>query len=58
MSIAPFALPASLGGLQMALLTASAVLLLALLLFADRIGRVLGGLLLAGFFANVTFVLL
>ncbi|MEM7781417.1 MAG: calcium/sodium antiporter [Pseudomonadota bacterium] len=56
MSIAPFALPSDLVGLQMALLTASAVLLLALLWFAKSIGRVLGALLLAAFVGNVVLV--
>lgn len=56
MSIAPVALPAELAGLQMALLTASAVALLALLWFAKSIGRTLGALLLAAFVANVAFV--
>lgn len=57
MSIAPIALPVELAGLQMALLTASAAGLLALLWFAERIGRVLGALLLALFAANVVLVL-
>ena len=56
MTIAPFALPAELGGLQMALLTASAAGLLALLWLAKSIGRVLGALLVAGFAANVVLV--
>lgn len=56
MSIAPFALPAELGGLQMALLTASASALLALLWFAKSIGRGLGSVLLAAFVANVVLV--
>ncbi|MHA7819055.1 MAG: calcium/sodium antiporter [Erythrobacter sp.] len=56
MGIAPFALPMDLVGLQMALLTASAVGLLALLWFAKRIGRVLGALLLAAFVGNVVLV--
>ena len=57
MSIAPIALPAELAGLQMALLTASAASLLALLWFAKSIGRGLGAVLLAAFAANVVFVL-
>jgi len=56
MTIAPFALPLELAGLQMALLTASAAGLLALLWFAKSIGRVLGALLVAGFAANVVLV--
>ncbi len=56
MTIAPFALPAELAGLQMALLTASAAGLLALLWYAKSIGRVLGALLVAGFAANVVLV--
>ena len=56
MSIAPFALPMDLAGLQMALLTASAAGLLALLWFAKSIGRALGALLLAAFAANVVLV--
>lgn len=56
MSIAPFALPVDLAGLQMALLTASAALLLALLWFASKIGRVLGALLVAAFATNVVLV--
>ena len=56
MSIAPIALPAELAGLQMALLTASALALLALLWFAKSIGRALGAVLLAAFVANVVLV--
>ncbi|MEP0392230.1 MAG: calcium/sodium antiporter [Erythrobacter sp.] len=56
MSIAPVALPAELAGLQMALLTASAAALLALLWFAKSIGRTLGAVLLAAFTANVVLV--
>lgn len=56
MSIAPFALPMELAGLQMALLTASAAGLLALLWFGKRIGRGLGVLLVAAFAANVVLV--
>ena len=56
MSIAPFALPAELAGLQMALLTASAAALLALLWSAKKIGRALGALLLAAFVGNVVLV--
>jgi len=53
MTIAPVALPAELGGLQMGLLTASAAGLLALLCFAKSIGRALGTVLLTAFAANV-----
>ncbi|GMN02628.1 calcium/sodium antiporter [Erythrobacter sp. MTPC3] len=56
MSIAPFALPLELVGLQMALLTGSALLLLALLWKAKRIGRWLGAALVAAFAANVVLV--
>ena len=56
MSIAPVALPAELAGLQMALLTASAAALLALLWLAKSIGRLLGAVLLAAFVANVVLV--
>ena len=56
MSIAPFALPISLVGVQMALLTASAVVLLALLWKAKSIGRGVGALLVAAFVANVVLV--
>ncbi|MEM6476798.1 MAG: calcium/sodium antiporter [Pseudomonadota bacterium] len=57
MSIAPFALPYSLHTTgQMGLLTASAVVLLALLWFAKSINRVIGAVLLAGFTANVVLV--
>ncbi|AOL24211.1 cation:H+ antiporter [Erythrobacter litoralis] len=56
MSIAPFPLPAELAGVQMALLTASAVVLLALLWRAKRIGRLLGALLVAAFAGNVVLV--
>ncbi len=56
MSIAPAALPIELAGLQMALLTASAAGLLALLYFADKIGRLLGAGLLAAFIGNVVLV--
>ena len=57
MSIAPFALPENLLGLQMGLLIVSAVILLGLLWCAKRIGRVIGSALLAIFLANVAFVL-
>ncbi|MEL6878122.1 MAG: calcium/sodium antiporter [Pseudomonadota bacterium] len=57
MSIAPFALPENLLGLQMGLLMASAVALLALLWFAKSIGRVIGAALLVAFLGNVVFVL-
>lgn len=56
MGIAPLALPADLLPLQMPLLAASAVGLLALLWFAKRIGRVLGAVLLAAFVGNVVLV--
>ncbi len=56
MSIAPFALPADLAGLEMGLLTASAVALVALLYYAKQIGRLIGGILLAAFAANVVLV--
>ncbi|MEM7690283.1 MAG: calcium/sodium antiporter [Pseudomonadota bacterium] len=56
MSIAPLPLPETLAGMQMALLTASAVLVLALLWFAKSIGRVVGGALVAIFAANVVLV--
>ncbi|QFT77161.1 calcium/sodium antiporter [Erythrobacter sp. THAF29] len=56
MSIAPFALPFDLVGLQMALLTASAVLLLILLWRGKRIGRALGALLVAAFVGNIVLV--
>ncbi|EAQ29408.1 K+-dependent Na+/Ca+ exchanger related-protein [Erythrobacter sp. NAP1] len=56
MSIAPFALPQELVGLQMALLTASAVGLLAVLWFFKSIGRVLGAVLLIAFAANTALL--
>ncbi|MEM9501551.1 MAG: calcium/sodium antiporter [Pseudomonadota bacterium] len=56
MGLAPVALPTSLVGVQMSLLTASAVLLLLLLWFAKSIGRMLGALLLAAFVGNVVLV--
>lgn len=56
MTIAPSPVSADLAGLQMALLTASAVMLLALLWFARSIGRMIGAVLVAGFAANVVFV--
>ncbi|MEO0698234.1 MAG: calcium/sodium antiporter [Pseudomonadota bacterium] len=56
MSIAPQPLPATLAGTQMALLTASAVLVLALLWFAKRISRTLGAAMVAVFAANVVLV--
>ena len=56
MSIAPFALPENLLGLQMGLLTVSAVVLLGLLWFARSITRWIGAALLAGFTANVVYV--
>ncbi|MEL7445684.1 MAG: sodium:calcium antiporter [Pseudomonadota bacterium] len=57
MSIAPFALPENLLGLQMGLLTASAVALLALLWFAKSVTRLIGVALLVAFLGNVVFVL-
>ena len=57
MSIAPFALPENLLGLQMGLLTASAVALLALLWFAKSVTRLIGAALLVAFLGNVVFVL-
>jgi len=56
MSLAPLPLPASLAGLQLALLTATAVLVLALMWFANSIGRLTGAALVAIFAANVVFV--
>ncbi|BDI60569.1 calcium/sodium antiporter [Qipengyuania nanhaisediminis] len=56
MTIAPFALPASLAGVQMALLTATAFGLLLLLWFARSITRWLGAALIAAFAANVVLV--
>ncbi|MEM7702909.1 MAG: calcium/sodium antiporter [Pseudomonadota bacterium] len=56
MSIAPLPLPETLAGMQLALLTASAVLVLALLWFARSIGRVVGAALVAVFAANVVLV--
>ena len=56
MSIAPQPLPGDLAGTQMILLTASAVLVLALLWFAKSIGRLVGGALVAIFAANVVLV--
>ena len=56
MGIAPFALPIDLVGVQMSLLTASAVGVLALLWFAKKIGRVLGAVLVAAFVGNVVLV--
>ena len=56
MSIAPQALPSELAGTQMILLTASALVVLGLLWFASRIGRVIGAALLAVFAANVILV--
>ncbi|MEQ8411000.1 MAG: calcium/sodium antiporter [Erythrobacter sp.] len=56
MSIAPFPLPVDLAGVQMALLTASALVLLALLWRAKRIGRGTGALLVAAFAGNVVLV--
>ncbi|MEP0191510.1 MAG: sodium:calcium antiporter [Erythrobacter sp.] len=56
MVLAPEKLPADVGGVQMWLLIGSAVLLLGLLMFAKKIGRVLGAILTAGFIANVVFV--
>jgi cation:H+ antiporter len=56
MSIAPSALPADLLPQQLPLLAASAAGLLALLWFANRIGRVMGAVLVAAFAANVVLV--
>lgn len=56
MSIAPLPLPAELAGLQMALLTASAAILLLILWKASSIGRAIGTALLTAFVANTAFV--
>ncbi len=56
MSIAPFALPSELAGIQMALLTGSALVLLGLLWFAKEIGRALGAVLVLAFVGNVVLV--
>ncbi|MEE4199386.1 calcium/sodium antiporter [Erythrobacter sp.] len=56
MTIAPVALPSELAGIQMALLTGSAVLLLMLLWFAKSIGRALGAVLFVAFLGNVVLV--
>ncbi|MGB3710734.1 MAG: calcium/sodium antiporter [Erythrobacter sp.] len=56
MTIAPFAVPIDVAGVQMAFLTLSALVLLLLLWFAKRIGRVLGAILFAAFAANVVLV--
>ncbi|TRD10623.1 calcium/sodium antiporter [Erythrobacter insulae] len=56
MSIAPQAIPFELAGIQMALLTASALMLLALLWKAEKIGRVLGAVLVTAFAANIVLV--
>lgn len=56
MTIAPLPLPSELAGIQMAILTASAAGLLALLWFARRLGRGLGAVLLVAFIANVVLV--
>ena len=56
MTIAPYRLPIDLAGAQMAILTASAVLMLLLLWTGTRIGRGLGALLAAAFAANVVLV--
>ncbi|MGB3470955.1 MAG: sodium:calcium antiporter, partial [Erythrobacter sp.] len=56
MSIAPLPLPASLAGTQMALLTASAAMLLLLLWKVKSIGRLIGAGLVAVFAGNVVWV--
>ena len=56
MTIAPIPLPVELVGSEMALLTASAVLVLILLWKAKRIGRVIGAALVAAFVANTVLL--
>ncbi len=56
MSIAPHPLPSELAGVQMALLTASAAVLLMILWKAKRIGRIIGSALLMAFVANTALV--
>ncbi len=56
MTIAPVPLPAELAGIQMAILTASAAGLLALLWFARTLGRGLGALLVIAFVGNIVLV--
>lgn len=58
MTIAPFAVPASLAGVQAALMCASAALLLVLLWQGKVIGRAAGAVLIAIFAANTVFVFL
>lgn len=56
MTIAPFAVPTELLPLQMPLLAASALLVLGMLWFANRIGRMLGAVLTLAFIGNVALV--
>ncbi len=58
MVIAPLPIPQTLAGVQMALLTVSAVMLLVLLWKAKHIGRLLGASLVAVFAGNVVLVFL
>lgn len=56
MAIAPFAIPAALAGAQLALMCASAAMLLALLWRGKVIGRASGAVMAGIFAANVAFV--
>jgi cation:H+ antiporter len=58
MAIAPFPLPASLAGMQMALMSASALMLLVLLWRGKVIGRVAGAVMTAIFATNIVLVFL
>lgn len=57
MAISPVAIPAELVDLELPMVAVTALLVLLLCWFADRIGRVLGAVLLAGFIANTALIL-
>ena len=57
MVISPVAIPAELVDLELPMVAVTALLVLLLCWFADRIGRVLGAVLLAGFIANTALIL-
>ncbi len=57
MAIAPYPVPADLLGFELPVVVLSALGLWALLAFTPRIGRVLGGVLVAAFAANTVFLI-
>ena len=58
MMMVPKPIPFELVDYELPLVAGTALLIWALLAFASKIGRVLGGLLLTGFLANTAYLLI